>query len=176
MAKKAKVKTVDRAALKTGTYAADFGVGAVALSADKFFPNFAELSEVQKGLIINGLSQKLNDSHAGAESPKQALDWTQETIDTLLAGKWSTRVPGEGGPKGGDFAKAYAEFKGITLEDARDKIAAQVEKYVDEDTTEKAAYAQVRAAVLKKYPAVQDIINRMKSEAAAAKDTVDVDL
>lgn len=177
MAKKAKVKTVDRAQLKNGVYAATFNdAGSVTASAAQFFPDFSGFNEVQKGLIVNGLSQKLNDSHAGAESAEQALDWTKQTLETLVAGKWSTRVPGEGGPKGGEFARAYAEFKSLTVEQARDAIADAVEKNTDEDTTEKAAYAQVKAATLKKYPAIGDIIARYKAESASKRDTIEVDL
>lgn len=174
---KAKIKTVDRAQLKNGIYAAVFSdKGDIQADARAFFPDFDGFNEVQKGLIVNGLSQKLNDSHAGAKTPDEALSWTKDTLKTLTEGKWSTRVPGEGGPTGGSFAVAYAEFKGITVEQAREMIAAAVEANMDEDTTEKAVYAQVRASVLKKYPEVQNIINRMKAEAVAKRDTIETDL
>lgn len=174
---KAKIKTVDRNALKAGTYKAVFGdAGAVEVNASAFFPSFGEMSDVQKGLIINGMTQKLNDSHAGAKSADEAHKWTAETLQMLTDGKWTVRVPGEGGPRGGEFYKAVAEFRSISEAEARDKIAALVEDLVDEDTTEKSAYAKVRTAILKKYPAIQDILNRMKAEKLDSTDTVEVSL
>lgn len=173
---KAKVKTVDRAQLKNGVYAALFGDQPIKADVRSFFPDFDGFNEVQRGLVVNGLTQKLNDSHAGAANPAEAYANTAETFKTLVDGKWSTRVPGEGGVTGGSFAVAYAEFKGVTVEEAREKIAAAVEDNMTEDTTEKAVYAQVRASVLKKYPQVQDIINRMKAEAVAKRDTIDTNL
>lgn len=178
---KAKIKAVDRSAAKQGIYLAQFGeVGTIKADARDFFPAFDELSEVQRGFIFNGLTQKLNDSHAGAKSPEEAYKDTAAVLSVLKPaegeGKWSTRIPGEGGITGGSFAVAYAEFKGITVEAAREMIAAAVEDNLTEDTTEKAVYAQVRASVLKKYPAVQDIINRLKSEANAKKETIETNL
>jgi hypothetical protein len=180
---KAKIKTVDRALAKTGTYSAEFpNAGKVEVSAASFFAGMWEgFNEVQKGLIFNGLTQKLNDSHAGAKTPEEAMKDTAAVLAVLqpadgTPGKWSTRIPGEGGMTGGSFAVAYAEFKGITVEEARAMIAAAVEDNLTEDTTEKAVYAQVRASVLKKYPQVQDIINRLKSEANAKKDTIETNL
>lgn len=174
---KAKIKTVDRGALKAGTYLATFGdSGKVEVHASAFFPGFETMTDVQRGLIVNGMTQKLNDSHAGAKSSDEAYKWTAETFQMLTDGKWTVRVPGEGGPRGGEFYKAVAEFRSITEAEARDKIAALVEDLVDEDTTEKAAYAKVRTAILKKYPAIQDILNRMKAEKLADADTVEVNL
>ena len=175
---KAKIKTVDRALAKSGTYSAQFGeVGKVEAAAADFFPgNWEGFNEVQKGLIFNGLTQKLNDSHAGAKSSEEAHKDTLATLKVLSEGKWSTRIPGEGGVTGGSFAVAYAEFKGITVESAREMIAAAVEDNLTEDTTEKAVYAQVRASVLKKYPQVQDIINRLRAESNAKKETIETNL
>jgi hypothetical protein len=174
---KAKIKTVDRTALKSGVYKALFGsAGEVAVSADKFFPGFADMTDVQRGIIVNGLTQKLNDSHAGAESADEAFKWTTETLTMLEDGKWTVRVPGEGGPRGGDFYKAIAEFRGISESDARDKVAALVDDLVSDEVSEKSAFAKVRTAILKKYPAVQEIINRMKAEKLDKADTVEVNL
>lgn len=179
---KAKIKTMNRELAKTGIYSATFGeAGTVQVDARTAFPAFDELSEVQKGLVFNGLTQKLNDSHAGAADSAEAYKWTKETADALFpaegAGKWTVRIPGEGGGSGGNFAVAYAEFKGITVEDAREKIKAVVDSNMAEGKTEKQVYAAVKASVLKKYPAVQDIINRLNSEAAAKKEvTIDADL
>jgi hypothetical protein len=179
---KAKIKTVDRALAKSGIYSADFANGGkVQAHAADFFPgSWDGFNEVQKGLIFNGLTQKLNDSHAGAKSGEEAYKDTAAVLAVLKPaegeGKWSTRIPGEGGVTGGSFAVAYAEFKGITVEAAREMIAAAVEDNMDENTTEKAVYAQVRASVLKKYPEVQDIINRLKAEQNAKKETIETNL
>lgn len=178
---KAKIKTVDRTLAKSGIYQAVFGdAGTIRADARDFFPGFEEFNEVQRGFIFNGLTQKLNDSHAGAKSAEEAYKDTAAVLAVLKPaegeGKWSTRIPGEGGMTGGSFAVAYAEFKGITVEAAREMIAAAVEDNLTEDTTEKAVYAQVRASVLKKYPQVQEIINRLKAEANAKKETIETNL
>lgn len=175
---KAKIKTVDRSLAKSGIYSAQFGeAGTLKAAAADFFGGAWEgFNEVQKGLIFNGLTQKLNDSHAGAKTPEEALKDTQAVLKVLSEGKWSTRIPGEGGVTGGSFAVAYAEFKGISVEQAREVIAAAVEDNMGEDDTEKAVYAKVRASVLKKYPQVQDILNRLRAEANAKKETIETNL
>ena len=177
---KAKIKSVDREASKLHIYKAMFGdVGTVVMSAEDLFPEvWVRLSDVQKALIFNGLTQKLNDSHAGAESQAEAFDWTQDTAEMLTAGKWTIRVPGEGGPRGGDFYRAVAEFKGITEAEAREKIADMIDNLMaeDEKITEKMGFARIKAAILKKYPAVQETINRMKQEKNQKVKTIDVDL
>lgn len=179
---KAKIKTMNRELAKAGVYSATFGeAGTVEVDARVAFPSFDEMTEVQRGLVFNGLTQKLNDSHAGAADSAEAYRWTKETADTLFpadgAGKWTVRIPGEGGGSGGNFAVAYAEFRGITVEEAREKIKAVVDANLTEGKTEKQVYAAVKAGVLKKHPQVQDIINRLNSEAAAKKAvTIDADL
>ena len=176
MAKKAKIKVVDRAMAKKQIYSAMFNEKQIAVPAAAFFADWEGFNEVQKGLIFNGLTQKLNDSHAGAESSAEAYEWTSDVLANLQAGKWSVRVPGEGGPRGGNFYRAIAEWKGITEEQARDIIAEKVLDYVDDDTTEKKAFAMVKAAILKKYPQVQEILNRMQAEKIEKTSTVEVDL
>ena len=62
---KAKIKTMNRELAKAGIYSATFGdAGEVQVDARTAFPDFDELTEVQRGLVFNGLTQKLNDSQA----------------------------------------------------------------------------------------------------------------
>lgn len=184
MAKKASIKKVDREAAKAYTYAAIFGGNpemAIRVNAADLVPGFMELPPVAKGLVFNGLTQKLNDSHAGADGDaKKAYEWTYETLTALREGKWTTRVPGEGGPRGGSLYAAIAEFRQITEDEARDRVAAQVAKIMDEagedELTEKAAFARVKTAILKKYPEVKEILDRMAAEKIEKTTTVEVDL
>ena len=182
MAKKAKVKVVNRDAAKAHIWAAAFAnnAGEISAAAADFFDAdlWASFDPVQKGLVFNGLTQKLNDSHAGAETPMEAYQWTKETLEHLRDGKWSVRVAGEGGPKGSAFYKAIAEFRGITEEAAKERIAGLVETTMEEndDMTDRKAYAAVKASILKKYPKVQEILNRMAQERIEKQDTVAVDL
>lgn len=174
---KAKIKVVDREAAKQFVYSATFGTaGTIRAALADFYP--MGLNPVQSAMAFNGLTQKLNDSHAGAESAKEAFDWTAETLKVLTEGKWTVRVPGEGGPRGGDFYKAVAEFKGITEAEAREKIAAMIEDLIAEDdkVTEKMGFARIKAAILKKYPQIQEIVNRLKAERIAKVETVEVEL
>lgn len=48
--------------------------------------------DIQAHLIMHGLSQKLGDSAAGA-SGKEAVDNINKTIEGLMKGEWTTRVP-----------------------------------------------------------------------------------
>lgn len=47
---------------------------------------------IQANLIMHGLSQKLGDSAAGV-SGKEAVDNINKTLEGLMKGEWTTRIP-----------------------------------------------------------------------------------
>jgi hypothetical protein len=170
MAEKSSIKKVDRDALMQGIYRATFTtLGQIEYDFNPLFPNLKELSEVQRGFIVYGVKQKLDDSMAGAADEKEAYEELASTIGALQQGKWTLRVAGEGGGEaGGLFARAYAEFKGVSLADAKAKIADVVKKNQEQNpkSSERSIVNGIRATYLQGKPEFAAIYQRMQQERA----------
>lgn len=169
MAEKSSIKKVDKDALLKGSYTALFTSGkSVSFDFKSLFPNLDELSEVQRGFIVYGVKQKLDDSMAGAADEAEAIEELESTIGALQQGKWTLRVAGEGGEGGGLFARAYAEAKGISLADAKAKIAEVVKKNSElpenAKATERSVVNSIRATYLANNAKFAEIYQRMQKE------------
>lgn len=168
MAEKASIKKVDRELLVKGIYQATFASGkVVAYDFNPLFPNLGELSDVQRGFIVYGVKQKLDDSMAGAADEKEAVEELESTIGALQQGKWTLRVAGEGGGEaGGLFARAYAEHKGLSLADAKAKIADVVKKNsaANPKASERSVVNGIRASYLAGNEQFAAIYQRMQQE------------
>lgn len=171
MAERSAIKKVDRDALANGVYKAVFASGkTVEYNFGALFPNLGEVSEVQRGFIVYGVKQKLDDSMAGAADEKEAIEELESTIAALNQGKWTLRVAGEGGgAEGGLFARAYAEVKGMSLADAKAKIADVVKKNQADNpkASERAILNGIRATYLQSNQQFKDVYTRMQNERAA---------
>ena len=69
--------------------------------------------EMRERLMMHGLSQKIGDSYASAESVEQACDNATTQWDGLLNGDWATRATG------GILAEALAQVSGKPVEECR---------------------------------------------------------
>jgi hypothetical protein len=146
-AKRNSLKVVDGPALLSGVYFAKFTDGTEfkadlrdlptvnpdgSLTGTKLGDTVDQIAEVCPMFfrtVCYGLKQKLDDSMAGVSDIKDAAEELNSTWDAILKNGWTLRVQGEG-VEGGLFARAYAEFKGLSLSDAKLKIGALVEKNV----------------------------------------------
>lgn len=168
MAERASIKKVSREQLLAGVYHAEFTNGkVVSFDFTSLFPGYAELAEVPKGFIAYGVKQKLDDSMAGAADIGEAIEELESTIEALNKGKWTLRVAGEGaGEAGGLFARALAEARGISLADAKSRIAAVVTKNqeANKDASERALVNAMRAQMLQSDSGFAAIYNRMQAE------------
>ena len=157
MAERNSIKKVSKEALVTGIYRAEFKDGQVVeFDAKSVFPDFDSMSEVAKQFIRYGVKQKLDDSMADVDGDVQlAQEELKSTIEAVLAGKWTTRVAGEGGENGGLMARALAKWKNISLADAKALITQLIETNMAKlpDATEKSVGAAVRKSLLASQPA-----------------------
>lgn len=151
------------------------------------------LPPMAQRIVAYGLKQKLDDSMAGADDEKEALDEVQSTWDAILKNGWTLRVAGEG-VEGGLFARAYAEVNGISLSDAKGKIAGLVERNLKanrekliaagkqkeaDELTDRMVFNKVRDAALEKNPdlkAKYDEFKAKKAKKAKAKSEIEVDV
>jgi hypothetical protein len=194
--KRQSLKSVDGAQMGAGVYFAKFNdgtefradlrdlpiidaegkvVGKVGTSYDQYPPM------VQRTLQY-GIKQKLDDSMAGCETIEEAVEEVQSTWEAIVAGNWTIRVAGEGA-EGGLFARAYAEGNGISLADAKAKIAALIEKNLAAnqklvegkkdakgnpiEITERMVLNKIREAVLEKNAKVKQAYDTLKEKRAA---------
>ena len=66
-------------------------IGEVSVQCFDFFPDYMQLSEVQKGIIYNGLKQKMADSIAGCVTTAARYEKMVRTAKALANGEWSSR-------------------------------------------------------------------------------------
>jgi hypothetical protein len=116
-------------------------------------------AEMLERLALHGASQKIGDSYAGAkDSGEDPLAYAkaaiQDTIKQLYSKEnggndtWSVARSGSGAPRTSILIQAYAQVKGVSIEDAQETIGAlnDDEKKVVAGTKKvAAAMAQIRA-------------------------------
>lgn len=118
--------------------------------------------------LLHGLSQKIGDSYAGADTAEEAYAAAVETFNTIKGGEWAAAREGVG-TGGADLIKAFAEATGKTEDECREVLI----KATDEQKKK-----------IKKHPAVAAVLDRIQSEKllarskarAAAADESDFDL
>ena len=119
--------------------------------------------EMKLQLMLHGASQKIGDSYASAKSATADLDidpaeWSREQaaaqVQNLYDGDWTVRGTGTGTGVT-DLAVALAEASGQPLEECVEVLATK-------DKDEKAA--------LRKHPAIEAILARLRRERAEAKE------
>jgi len=106
--------------LDTGVVSFEFGDGVkVEVNADEL------PADIQRTLMLHGLSQKGGDSYAGAKGNyAEAQANLSSVIDSLKQGQWAGARDGEGKPRLGELSAAIARVKGISLEDATAAVTA----------------------------------------------------
>lgn len=102
--------------------------------------------DVQKKLMLNGVSQKLGDTYADSDSnPDVAVASFKAGLEALQAGKWSQRVAGEGGAKHTILVEALSRAAGKTVEEA-----AKVVEALDKDQRKQLrGHEAIAAAIVK---------------------------
>lgn len=91
---------------------------------DDLVATITELSEdIISRLAMHGLSAKMGDSYAGADTVSDARESAAKVLEELSAGNWTTRVAGAGGPRVTQLAEALVRVAGargkeLTLEQA----------------------------------------------------------
>ena len=116
-------------------------------------------AEIQSRLAMHGLSQKLGDSYAGAET-EEAFGKASGVAEDLLAGNWSTRVAASG-PRSTQLAEALAAATSQPLEAA----AAKLETMDDDQKKRLRAHPSIKMELAK--------IKATKAAAAAEKALAD---
>lgn len=172
-AKRNSLKKVNAELMAAGIYAAEFTDGTTFTADIRDVPGKAEgttfgeaydnLPPMIQRTLCYGLKQKLDDAQAGVDNVPDAVEELKSTWEAILKGAWTLRVPGEG-VEGGLFQRAFADWKGMPLSDAKAKIAELVAKNLkanqdaepDEkkraDITERRVFNSIRDAMLQRYP------------------------
>jgi len=100
---------------------------------------FSELSEdIIHNLAIHGLSQKLGDSYASAESVAEARASLIGVWNNLKAGEWNAKVS-----RGGKIVEALSRVADVKYEDAQAKFTAMSE----EDKKELRKHPKIKLAL-----------------------------
>lgn len=118
--------------------------------------------EIKEALLFHGAKQKITDAAAGAETTQEAFRKMQNVADRLASGLWDAR--GQDPGIASDLAAALAAVKGITVNDAAERLA----KLDDE-----------RLKGIKNNPLIKAELLRIKAEraaklAAASDDELDI--
>lgn len=180
--KRTSIKKVDAALMAQGIYQATFNNGTVVRCDIRDLPlvgedgkpvvdpdgkpvtwgaGFDALPPMAKRTICYGWKQKLDDSMAGSDTEEEAIEEVKSTHEAIVKGEWTLRVAGEG-IEGGLFARAFAEFSGKSLSDAKAQIAGLVTKNLE--ANQKAYAEKVAAGTLKEAPEVTErmVFNRIR--------------
>lgn len=178
-ANRKQLKKVDAAKLQESVYEATFTNGTTVTCAIDAIPESVKGAMVARFLQY-GLKQKLDDSMAGAETVEEAIEELTSTWDAIVAGNWTIRIPGEG-VEGGLFARAYAEFHGLSLSDAKAKIQALIAKNLEKaqaklagvkdapEVTERQVFNKIRDVAFERYPDLKVKYDEIKAKKAARK-------
>lgn len=187
--KRVSIKTVDAAKLEKGIYSAKFTDGTVVECAIADIPESVREAMLAKFLSY-GLKQKLDDSMAGAENVKTAIEELTSTWGAILKGGWVSRVPGEG-VEGGLFARAYAKRHDMSLAESKEHIGKLVEKnlaanrakYAGQDNapeiTDRMVFNRIRDTALERDADLAKIYEDLKNarkKKESGKVDMDVDL
>lgn len=108
--------------------------------------------EIQRQLMIHGLSQKLGDSYAGEDADKCHAIFTG-TLKSLTDGTWSSRSGGGGGPRISQLAEAFSRAVGQPVEACVSKLAEMTDD---------------QKAAVRKHPQVVSALAEIKLEKAKA--------
>lgn len=132
-----------------GTITFKFGHGEeIVVNANELTP------DIQKHLMLHGLSQKLGDSYSDADGNSTvAVGMLKGVLEGLQKGVWTTRTPGEG-KGGGLLAEALSRATGKPLADCAKKVGE-----MDKD----------KRAALRKHASIAPILAKIEAERAAEK-------
>ena len=75
-------------------------------------------AEIQRRLMLHGLSQKLGDSYSGEQNVEVARAKAEATLKRLVDGEWTVAREGGGGGRISDLAQALAEETGREIAEA----------------------------------------------------------
>ena len=109
-------------------------------------------SDIQKQLMLHGLSQKLGDSYSGEDADKCHAIFTG-VLANLTDGNWSARAGGGGAPRISQLAEALARETGEPVDKCVETLAA-----MDDD----------KKKAVRSHPAIQVQLSQIKLEKAAA--------
>ncbi len=109
-------------------------------------------AEIQKQLMLHGLSQKLGDSYSGEDADKCHAIFTG-VLGNLTDGNWSARAGGGGAPRISQLADALARETGETVEKCVEVLAA-----MDDD----------KKKAVRSHPNIQVHLSEIKLEKASA--------
>lgn len=105
-------------------------------------------NDIVRRLALHGLSQKVGDSYAGAESVTEAAAMAANVVSNLVAGLWAAKAA-----RGGKIVEAIHRALGVSLEDALAKWS------VMDDGAKKA---------VKAHPDIKRALAEIEAERAAA--------
>jgi hypothetical protein len=102
--------------------------------------------DMQRALMMHGLSQKIRDSFAGAKGDvNYAQAQAEGVVEALTAAEWNRRG---GGAFGGNMlVEAVARLKGIEVNEARERLAALTDD--QRDSLKKAASVKAMLLTIK---------------------------
>lgn len=124
---------------------------------DPILVSLDDVAQLARRLALHGLSQKIGDSAAGAETTDEAYKALQDTTADLMAGNWTTRVS-TGVARTSYLARAIAEYKGCDVNAAK----AAIDRLEEAGEAGEAKLKEIRKAL-------KPIIARMQAEDAVKK-------
>lgn len=133
----------------------------------QIFPQYAELSDVQRQAVMHAINAKVGDS--AADPNADAVEAMKSTWANLVNGEWNTRSAGEGGTRITQLAKALQRVTGKDM----DAVVARLSEMDDEQKKDLRKHPQVAAAIdeIK----LEEQREKAKKAKAAAKDADQLD-
>ena len=98
--------------------------------------------DIQKHLLLHGVSQKIGDSYSG-ENAENCFTIAESVLKSLKDGNWSTRSGGAGGPRISQLAEALSRATGEEVSDCVAKIA----EMSDEEKAGLRAHSTIKAKI-----------------------------
>lgn len=138
-------------------------------------------NDMKSACLMHGLKQKVCDAYSGCKSPAEAMEKALEVVGALKEGNWTTRTPGEGGPRVTQIAKALAMVTGKPIEEAVEVVSTlsdeakknlgandQIKVAIANIKAEEAKAAAEKAAAEPAGPSIADILSASTAEDDAA--------
>lgn len=100
--------------------------------------------EVQKHLMLHGLSQKVGDSYAGMDTVEECLETASAMFERLVKGEWTAARQSSGTPKTSQLFEALVR---CMPNKSAEEIQTLLENMDDEKKKALKKHAQVAAAI-----------------------------
>lgn len=139
----------------------------VTADVKELFPDYANMSDVQRQTILHAINAKVGDSAASPDT--NAIDAMQSTWDQVKGGTWNARGTGEGSARVTVLAEAVAALRDMPVEEVVSRLADMSKEQKDN----LAKHGQVEAKM--KEIKAKRAAEAAKKAKASAKDEAPLD-